>query len=85
MTNKYQKFTYVCFLDRKSRDKIPSSGDVFDIAAPVMEDRPGGPGLNDIKHLLESSDVVDDFELELKFSPVPNERVISAQIFRTGI
>jgi len=76
MTNRYQMFSYVCFLDPKSRDKIPKSGYTFKIPPPVMEDRPGGPGLDDIKHLLESVD-------EVEFSLIPKGRVIGARIFST--
>lgn len=85
MTNKYQMYTYVCFLDSKSIKKIPSSGYTFHITAPVEEDRPGGIGLDDIKHLLESTDVDESFE----FDPVSSagtkfgERVIGARITRS--
>ena len=81
MTNRYQMYTYVVFSDPKSIAKIPKKGYTFKISAPVMEDRPGGPGLDDIKHLLESADEVKDFEFEL--SPVPRGRVIGARILST--
>ena len=77
-------YTYVCFLDEKSLSRIPSSGHTFHIPAPVIEDRPGGLGLDDIKNLLESTDRDEAFE----FTPVSSPgtkiggRVIGARIIR---
>ena len=77
-------YNYVCFLELKSVRRVPKMGYTFQIPAPVMEDRPGGPGLDDIKHLLESTDVDESFQ----FAPAPSpgtkntERIIGARIIR---
>jgi hypothetical protein len=83
--NKYQMYSYVIFLRPESAKKVPLSGYTFHIPAPViMENRPGGLGLDDISHLLESADIDKSFE----FAPVPpigtkyEERIIGARISR---
>ena len=84
MRNRYQLYIFVCFLDPKSTKKIPNAGYTFHIPAPVNEGRPGGVGLDDIKHLLESADRDKSFE----FTPTPPSgtkpegRIIGALIRR---
>lgn len=84
MANKYQMHNYVVFLDPKSLKDIPNSGYTFYIPAPDMEDRPGGPGLDDISHLLESSDKDESFNFPHinTLDPKSLKRVIGAQIKR---
>ena len=46
-------YSYVVFRDQESVGNIPRSGYTFHIPAPVIDDRPGGLGLDDIRHLLD--------------------------------
>lgn len=84
MNNKYQLHTFVSFSDHKSRTRIPLSGCTFLIPAPVIEDRPGGPGLDDIRHLLDSADRDESFEFAVA-SEANSMRVIGAHITRSGM
>lgn len=85
MNSKYQMYIYVCFHDPKTINSIPNQGCRFHIPAPVIEHRPGGLGLDDIKYLLESEDRDESYE----FPPAPppgtkfTERVIGARILPT--
>jgi hypothetical protein len=76
----YQMHVYVCFVDPESRNRIPKSGSSFTIPAPVIEDRPGGPGLDDIKHLLEVKDRDPSFEFTQG-----EGRLIGVRIIRSGM
>jgi len=57
------------------------SGDTFYILVPVIEKRPGGLGLDDIRHLLDSADIEKSYEFACT-EPNPTEKVIGAKITR---
>lgn len=75
--------TYVVFADEKSIEYIPKEGFAFLIPAPNIEERPGGPGLDDIRHLLDREDRDESFE----FQPTtkPPGRLIGGRITHTGM
>jgi hypothetical protein len=80
--NKYQFDIYVLFLDPQSYQKIsPLHGETFYILVPVIENRPGGLGLDDIRHLLDSADREESFKFACT-EPNPTEKVIGAKIKR---
>ena len=83
--NAYQGLTFVVFRDKKSIKLIPDGGQKFSIPAPVIEDRPGGLGLADIEHLLDSKDRDEFFEFPSASNEIKNskERIIVAQIWRS--
>ena len=57
-------YSYVVFRDQESVGNIPKSGYTFHIPAPVIDDRPGGLGLDDIRHLLDSTNGDTSFEFQ---------------------
>ena len=81
--NAYQPLTFVVFRDKESLKLIPDGGQKFSIPAPVIEDRPGGVGLAEIEHLLDSKDRDEFFELPSASNEIvnPKERIIVAQIW----
>lgn len=81
-------FTYVVFRNQESIQRIPKTGQSFHIPAPIIEDKPGGLGLDDIRHLLHITDRDVSFEFPSAASPEmkeSKERVIGARIERAGI
>ena len=80
--NRYQVHTYVVFCDQESIQRVPRAGQSFYIPAPVIEDKPGGPGLDDIRHLLDITDRDESFDFPSASSPEIRERVIGARIER---
>lgn len=88
MKNRYQVFAYVLFHDQESLQRVPKEGHTFYIPAPVIENKPGGIGLDDIRHLLNSTDRDESFEfpsaasLEIKDF---KERMIGARIERASM
>ena len=89
MHNKYQVLGYIVFRDKKSIDLMPKLGQSFFISAPVIEAQPGGPGLDDIKHLLDSTDRDETFEFQsassLNTKGSRKRRYIGAKIGPAGI
>ena len=80
--NEYIFDIHVLFLDPQSRQRIsPLYGDTFYILVPIIENRPGGLGLDDVRHLLDSADIEDSFEFA-STAPDPTEKVIGAKITR---
>lgn len=81
-------YIYIVFRDQESLERIPKEGHSFHIPAFVIEDKPGGPGLDDVKHLLDSTDRDESFEFPSAASPDlknSKERVIGFRIDRAGI
>lgn len=81
-------YTYVVFHDEESLRRVPKEGQSFHIPAPVIEGKPGGLGLDDIRHLLDSTDRDEFFELPSAASldiEESKERMIGARIERAGI
>jgi len=79
-------YTHVIFADPSSARMIPGQGCTFHITAAHIEERPGGPGLDEIKHLLYSAERDDTFEFSTTSSidaQKSAERVIGARISRT--
>jgi hypothetical protein len=64
-------------------ERIPINGGTFVIPAPVANDRPGGFGLDDIRHLLDSTD--RDESLESSHENETEERVYYAKIIRASM
>jgi len=78
----YLRDIYVLFLDYQSLQRISESGDTFYIISPIIiEKRPGGLGLDDIRHLLDSADIEKSYEFA-STEPNPTEKVIGATITR---
>lgn len=74
---------YIVFLDPKSVENIPKEGYTFHIPAPVIEDRPGGIGLDDIRHLLDSEDRDKSFDFQsalTSYETKAPERIIGGRI-----
>ena len=88
MKNKYQIYSYVIFADPESLRRVPKEGQSFHVPAPVIEDKPGGLGLDDIRHLLESRDREESFELPSAASldsEQSKQRIIGVRIERSGM
>lgn len=84
--NRYQVYTYVVFRDQESFKRVPKEGQSFHIPAPVIENKPGGLGLDDIRHLLDSTDRDETFQLPSAASletEASKERLIGARIERS--
>jgi hypothetical protein len=84
MRDKYQMFCHILFLDHKSMIKIETAGHKFVVPAPIKEDRPGGFGLDDVRHLLDSADVDESFDLPSMVTE-SKERMIIFRITRAGM
>ena len=81
-------YTYVVFHDQESLRRVPKEGQSFHIPAPVIEDKPGGLGLDDIRHLLDSTGRDESFKLPSAASTKleeSKERMIGARIERAGM
>ena len=80
---------YVVFRDQESLELIPKSGSYsFYIPSTAIEEKPGGLGLDDIKHLLDSTERDEFFEFPSAASldkKKSKERKIGAVIQRAGI
>lgn len=80
-------YTYVVFQDQESLKRVPKEGQSFHVPAPLIEDKPGGLGLDDIRHLLDSTDRDEFFQLPSAASvetEASKERVIGARIERAS-
>ena len=79
----YQMHSFFLFLDPKSLERIPESGYTFHVPIHV-KDRPGGPGLDEIKHFLKPTVRDESFEFTQSARPAGG-RVISAHLMVAGM
>ncbi|KAF8161316.1 hypothetical protein B0H34DRAFT_857770 [Crassisporium funariophilum] len=87
MPNRYQTYSYVIFEKPESLQRIPMEGHTFAIPAPNVSKQPGGIGLEDIGHLLESTDRDEYFELPSAASSMQDsnsQRTIGLRIERAS-